>query len=67
MASMRAEEAERFYEEDEDPRAVFAVFDTAEKHRMADGAHHVSSEHQSDAQSLMFRCFTLILSEALPT
>jgi hypothetical protein len=28
---MRAEEADRFYEEDEDPREVFATFDAAEK------------------------------------
>jgi hypothetical protein len=31
MTSMRAEEAERFYEEDEDPKEVFTVFDAAEK------------------------------------
>jgi len=32
---MRAEEAERFYEEDEDPGEIFALFDTAEKGRTA--------------------------------
>jgi hypothetical protein len=35
MVSVRAEEAERFYEEDEDPREVFAVFDAAQKGRTA--------------------------------
>jgi hypothetical protein len=35
MTSMRAEEAERLYEEDEDPREVFAVFDAADKGRTA--------------------------------
>jgi hypothetical protein len=30
---MKAEEADRFYEEDEDPRKVFATFDAAEKGR----------------------------------
>lgn len=29
--SVKAEEAERFYEEDEDPREVFAAFDAARK------------------------------------
>ena len=33
MASVRAEEAERFYEEDEDPSEIFATFDGAEKGR----------------------------------
>jgi hypothetical protein len=33
MTSMRAEEAERFYEDDEDPREIFATFDAAEKAR----------------------------------
>jgi hypothetical protein len=33
MVSVRTEEAEHFYEEDEDPREVFAVFDTAQKGR----------------------------------
>jgi hypothetical protein len=32
---MKAEEADRFYEEDEDPREVFAVFGAAEKGRTA--------------------------------
>jgi hypothetical protein len=35
MTSVRAEEAEHFYEEDEDPREVFATFDAAEKSRTA--------------------------------
>jgi hypothetical protein len=35
MAGMTAEEADRFCEEDEDPREVFAVFDAAEKGRTA--------------------------------
>jgi hypothetical protein len=35
MTSMRAEEAERFYEEDEDAGEVRAVFDAAEKGRTA--------------------------------
>ncbi len=35
MVSVRAEEAERFYEEDEDPREVFAAFDAAQKGRTA--------------------------------
>jgi hypothetical protein len=33
MVSMRAEEADRFYEEDEDPRELFAAFDAAQKGR----------------------------------
>jgi hypothetical protein len=33
MMSVKADEAERFYEEDEDPGEVFAVFDAAEKGR----------------------------------
>jgi hypothetical protein len=35
MKGMRAEEAGRFYEEDEDPDEVFALFDAAEKGRTA--------------------------------
>ena len=35
MMSVKADEAERFYEEDEDPREVFAAFDAAEKSRTA--------------------------------
>jgi len=33
MVGMRAEEAQDFYEEDEDPARVFALFDAAEKGR----------------------------------
>jgi hypothetical protein len=33
MVRMRAEEARDFYEEDEDPARVFALFDAAEKGR----------------------------------
>jgi hypothetical protein len=33
MRRMKAEEANRFYEEDEDPSEVFALFDAAEKGR----------------------------------
>jgi hypothetical protein len=32
---MKVEEADRFYEEDEDPKKVFAAFDAAEKGRTA--------------------------------
>ncbi len=35
MKGMKAGEAHRFYEEDEDPREVFAAFDAAEKGRTA--------------------------------
>jgi hypothetical protein len=35
MVSVRVDEAERFYEEDEDPKEVFATFDAAEKGRTA--------------------------------
>jgi hypothetical protein len=35
MVGMRAEEAQDFYEEDEDPARVFALFDAAEKSRTA--------------------------------
>ena len=35
MTGMEAEQANRFCEEDEDPREVFAVFDAAEKGRTA--------------------------------
>jgi hypothetical protein len=31
MIGVRVEEAEHFYEEDEDPKKVFAAFDAAEK------------------------------------
>jgi hypothetical protein len=40
---MEAEQANRFYEEDEYPREVFAVFDAAEKGRTA------PTEPESDA------------------
>jgi hypothetical protein len=33
MKDVRAEEARRFFEEDEDPSEVFAAFDAAEKGR----------------------------------
>lgn len=33
MIGVRAEEAERFYEEDEDPGEVFSAFDAAKKGR----------------------------------
>ena len=33
--SVRVEEAEHFYEEDEDPKQIFATFDAAEKGRTA--------------------------------
>jgi hypothetical protein len=35
MTGVKAEEAERFYEEDEDPDEVFATFDAAVKGRTA--------------------------------
>jgi|HubBroStandDraft_1064217.scaffolds.fasta_scaffold09114_5 hypothetical protein len=35
MAGMRPEEARQFYEEDEDPARVFALFDGGEKGRTA--------------------------------
>ena len=35
MKGMKAEEAGRFYEEDEDPDKVFAAFDAGEKGRTA--------------------------------
>jgi hypothetical protein len=35
MIGVRAEEAENFYEEDEDPKEVFVAFDAAEKGRTA--------------------------------
>jgi hypothetical protein len=35
MIGVKAEEAERFYEEDEDPVEVFATFDAAKKGRTA--------------------------------
>jgi hypothetical protein len=35
MVGMRAEEAQEFYEEDEDPARVFGLFDAAEKGRTA--------------------------------
>lgn len=45
MISVKADEAERFYEEDEDPRAVFAAFDAAGKGRTSppDGRRSPSS------------------------
>ncbi len=35
MRGMEAGQADRFYEEDEDPREVFAAFDAAKKGRTA--------------------------------
>jgi hypothetical protein len=35
IVNVKVEEAERFYEEDEDPRKVFAAFDAAQKGRTA--------------------------------
>ena len=35
IAHVKPEEAKRFYEEDEDPARVFAIFDAAEKSRTA--------------------------------
>lgn len=35
MAGVKPEEAKQFYEEDEDPARVFAIFDAAEKGRTA--------------------------------
>jgi hypothetical protein len=35
MINVKVEEAEHFYEEDEDPREVFSAFDAAEKGRTA--------------------------------
>ena len=35
MVGMKAEEAECFYEEDEDPQEVFAAFDASHKERTA--------------------------------
>jgi hypothetical protein len=43
MVSVKAEEAERFYEEDEDPREVFATFDAAQKGRTAPPRDHGAS------------------------
>jgi hypothetical protein len=44
MVGMRAEEARDFYEEDEDPARVFALFDAAEKGRTAPPEHRPSLE-----------------------
>jgi len=44
MVGMRAEEAQDFYEEDEDPARVFALFDAAEKGRTAPPEVAASSE-----------------------
>src|ERR1700728_518431 len=38
FGGQKVDEAERFYEEDEDPREVFAAFDAAEKGRTASPA-----------------------------
>jgi hypothetical protein len=35
MVSVKAEESDRFYEEDEDPKEVFAAFEAAQKGRTA--------------------------------
>jgi hypothetical protein len=43
MGSVRAEEADRFYEEDEDPREVFADFDAGRKGRTAPPCDHGAS------------------------
>jgi hypothetical protein len=44
MAGMRAEEAEDFYEEDEDPARMFVLFDAAEKGRTAPPQDHASPD-----------------------
>jgi hypothetical protein len=38
MESVKVEEAARFYEEDEDPREVFAAFDAGQKGRTGTNA-----------------------------
>ena len=42
MESVKVEEAERFYEEDEDPREVFAAFDAGQKGRTGPPRDHGS-------------------------
>jgi hypothetical protein len=44
MVGMRAEEARDFYEEDEDPARVFALFDAAEKGSTASPERSSSGE-----------------------
>ena len=46
MTSVKAEEAEHFYEEGEDPREVFAIFDAAEKGRTAPPSEKRSSRRR---------------------
>ena len=47
MISVRVEEAEHFYEEDEDPKEIFAVFDSAEKgHTAPPGAGRGAQQWQ---------------------
>jgi hypothetical protein len=44
MVGMRVEEARDFYEEDEDPTRVFALFDAADKDRTAPPKHRPSQK-----------------------
>ena len=44
MVGMKAEEARDFYEEDEDPARVFALFDAAQKGRTASPKRGSSQE-----------------------
>jgi hypothetical protein len=49
MADMTPEEAERFYEDDEDPQKIFAAFDAAPKGVTAPPA---ASQQAADARTL---------------
>lgn len=40
MVSMKAKEAKRFYEDDEDPQDVFAAFEAGQKELTAPRAEH---------------------------
>ncbi len=65
MIGVKAEEAERFYEEDEDPKEVFAVFDAAEKGRTAppQGKHpspHWTEKLRHEIASVLLRIAKVI-------
>jgi hypothetical protein len=65
MMSVKAEEAERFHEEDEDPREVFAAFDAAQKGRTAAPSDHHASSPWSARLRLEIAAFPRRLAKAI--
>jgi hypothetical protein len=61
MRSVRADEARRFFEEDEDPREVFAALDAAEQGRTSPSA---PSAHRTLADRIRHAVATILRSAA---